>query len=204
MKLKSSPLLWIGTVTLAAILLISMLHMRQNRTNPQPSKSPALPVPIASTSQQEHSRIRQESGPLPWQQSFNASKSNSGSSPSKSNLQATNRPLNRTQLMASMQSQLQRNQITVDAALKRIAEVQASGTAPAGVDLNALRNSLQISKQAQSLAMKLVEVSGERDTPERRQRIADITDELQAIQAQLQQEMTLPPAPETNAITKAQ
>lgn len=98
-------------------------------------------------------------------------------------------PMDRGQLMARMQEQLQRNQATADAALQRIDQIQASGEVPAGVDLPALRENLMLAKQAQALAIELTRANSEPDTPAREQKIAGIVVQLQALQTRLQTQM---------------
>lgn len=196
MKLRSRPLLWIGGVTVAVVLLISLLRTHQDRIEPPPAAATdAPPEPVATTQQPERSSRRPESEPLPWQGPVDGAASNSSAAPIL-NAPQEPRQMDRAQFMAAMQVQLQRNQVAADAALKHIAEVQASGQTPDGVDLDALRDNLQIAKQAQSLAMELARISGEPDTPERRQKVAAITGQLQALQGRLQQEMVLRPGSE--------
>jgi len=191
MKLGARPLLWIGGVTVAVVLLVSLLRTHQDRTEATPAaRVDASAEPIATTRQPDRPSLRPESGPLPWQRSVDGATPRSGTAPTSSGPQQP-QPMDRAQFMAAMQVQLQRNQVAADAALKRIAEVEASGRAPEGVDLGALRDNLEMAKQAQSLAMELARLSGEPDTPGRRQKVAAITDQLQALQGRLQQEMAL-------------
>jgi hypothetical protein len=184
------PLLWAGAATLAAVLLVAFLRPR---TDPQaaPAAGAVVAEPAIPAAAPEHRASDSEAGPLPWQRSSAADGVSAGAS-------AHARPgpggaMDRAQFMAAMQVQLQRNQAAADAALQRIAEVQASGQAPEGVDLDALRDNLQIAKQAQALAMELARIGGEADTPERAQKIAAITPQLLALQSRLQHDMASRP-----------
>lgn len=192
MKPELKPLLWVGAATLAAVLLVGVLRTRGERPAAAPADIAAAdPGIIASAAPQERRASGSEAGPLPWQRSLDQDMLpggiSSGARP------RTAEAMDRAQFMAAMEVQLQRNQVAADAALQRIAEVQASGQAPEGVDLDALRDNLQIAKQAQSLAMELARIGGEPDTPARAQKIATITAQLQALQARLQQGIALQP-----------
>jgi len=188
------PLLWVGAATLAAVLLVLFFRNRED--------VPAGPAGRAETAEahaapgrpaRERAAPRPDAEPLPWQRP-------SGEDTAPGRGLAAGAPgaapaMDRAQLLAAMQVQLERNQAAADTALQRIDEVQASGQAPPGVDLDALRENLMIAKQAQALAMELARTNSEPDTPARDEKIASIVGRLQALQARLQRGTAAGPAP---------
>lgn len=185
MRPELKPLLWAGGATLVAVLLIGYARTRTTTAAPAAITPAPVIASIDPINTQPHPARASDAGPLPWQRApdHGASTRHAGDSTRPAAAQAS---MDRAQIMATMQVQLQRNQIATDAALQRIDELQASGQAPQDLDLDALRGNLQIARRAQSLAMELARSSGEPDTPERARKIADITAQLQALQAQLQ------------------
>lgn len=191
MRPELKPLLWVGAATLVAVLAVGMLRARADRTEAPAPATAEEPQPAAPPVPQR-SVTGSDAGPLPWQRDLGT-----GTARGADALPAPAAPgasMDRAQFMATMETQLQRNQMAADAALQRIAEVQASGQVPEGVDLEALRGNLQIAKQAQSLAMELARAGGEADSPARQQKIAAITAQLQALQTRLQAQAALQPA----------
>jgi hypothetical protein len=187
------PLLWIGAATLAAVLVIGFVRTGKDLPDqplPGMAQDPteAAPRPPARAA---GDRVA-VAGPLPWQRGLAGDTASVGTAP------RDGQAMDRAQFMATMQTQLQRNQAAADAALQRIAEVQASGQVPEGVDLDALRDNLLIAKQAQSLAMELARTGAEPDSPARAQKVAAITSQLQLLQARLQQSATVA-APHSNS-----
>ncbi|MGB3392074.1 MAG: hypothetical protein WA956_01245 [Stenotrophomonas sp.] len=87
--------------------------------------------------------------------------------------------------VVQVREQAARNERNADELLRQIDAMKASGQVPQGVNLDALRNNLLVSKRAQALAREIAELTQKADTPARQKRIEDITHELQGLQSQL-------------------
>lgn len=99
--------------------------------------------------------------------------------------------------VVQVREQAARNEHNADELLRQIDAMKASGQAPQGINLEALRNNLLVAKRAQALAREVAELTQQADTPARQKRIEDITHELQQLQSQLRHDvgsMTAAPA----------
>ncbi len=94
--------------------------------------------------------------------------------------------------VAALREQVRKGQATADGMLRQLDELEAAGQAPKDMDIPALRNNVRIAKQAQALAMEMVDLTEKPDSPEKTRRIEEILAELQQLQGQLKTDIRLP------------
>ncbi|MBN8799070.1 MAG: hypothetical protein J0H45_06895, partial [Stenotrophomonas nitritireducens] len=87
--------------------------------------------------------------------------------------------------LADIRQKSEHNIRAADDMLAQLDALEKSGKVPPDLRLDALRNNLVIAKRAQSLARELAESTQLPDSPQRRQRNAEIVAELQQLQGQL-------------------
>ena len=98
------------------------------------------------------------------------------------------------QSLVRIRQQSEHNTRTADELLAQLDALEKSGKAPADVRLDALRENLLIAKQAQLLAREMAESTQLPDSPQRRQRNAEIVAELQQLQGRLRYDVAATPA----------
>ncbi len=95
--------------------------------------------------------------------------------------------------IADIRQQSQHSIRMADDLLLQLDALEKSGKAPPEMRIDALRNNLVVAKRAQLLARELAESTQLPDSPQRRQRHAEIVNELQQLQGQLRYDVTVAP-----------
>lgn len=203
MKPLAKPLLWLGAAIAVGATLVMVIPR-----GPEASRTPAPETAVGNSPGQTGQAATPMALPaagtdtLPWMspgaggaQATAATRAQSTANP----LQPSSSEI--TRAVVQVREQAVRNERNADELLRQIDAMQASGQAPPGVNLDALRNNLLVSKRAQALAREVAELTQQPDTPARQKRIDDITRELQGLQSQLRHDIGSPTtAPATPAV----
>lgn len=190
MKLPSKPLLWLGGIVVIGAVLVMQLSRNTGPAQvlPQEAGTGSEPGPSAPPPPATAPSAAGTDTP-PWM--------DPGSRP---RMTAANRALSRTEglqpsasevarAVVQVREQAARNEHAADELLRQIDAMKATGQAPQGVNLDALRNNLLVAKRAQALAREVADLTQQADTPARQKRIDDITHELQQLQSQLRHDV---------------
>jgi len=195
-KSLTKPLLWLGGIVVVGAALV-MLIPRGTEPSPAPAPETTASSPPAQTGQPATPPPAAGTGSdtLPWMNPNAASQQTAAATRARS---AINPPQPSASEVAravvAVREQAIHNERTADELLRQIDAMKASGQAPKGVNLDALRSNLLVAKHAQALARELAELTQQADTPARKKRIEDITHELQGLQSQLRYDVGGPTA----------
>lgn len=178
---RYKPLLWLGGIVIAGVLLIAVLRAGSDRAAPMREQAVAVQAPAAAPPAPAADAAIDTP---PWLTAPGAGASNATRGlPAPGQRAPTAEETARA--VAQLREQALRNERNADELLRQLDAMKASGQAPPGVDLDALRNNLLVTKRAQVLARELAELTQRPDAPDRRQRILSISTELQQLQSQL-------------------
>ncbi|MQP77130.1 hypothetical protein CQ393_14700 [Stenotrophomonas sp. MYb238] len=178
------PLLWGGALIVVGALAVIALRGISGggdapapATHTAPAQEPAAAAAVAPSSADE---------PMPWMQGEGApaggtaiARAAAGNAPQAVAQAEIDRSL------ADIRQKSEHNIRAADDMLAQLDALEKSGKVPPDLRLDALRNNLIIAKRAQSLARELAESTQLPDSPQRRQRNAEIVAELQQLQGQL-------------------
>lgn len=187
---RYKPLLWLGAIVLAGVALIAVVRSGAGHSEATPSvaadaaPTPDTAIPAAPAGVQDTP---------PWLTAPAATRATGTRVPAADG-RAVPTPEQTTRAVVQLREQAIRNERTADELLKQIDALKASGQAPQGVDLDALRTNLTVTKRAQVLARELAELTQQPSGPQRQQRILAITGELQQLQSQLRYDAARPGA----------
>ena len=190
MKPAHKPLLW-GAAAVAAGLLV-LLAVRGIRSGDAPAmpSGPAAPAQAAMAIASATAPAADDTPP--WLQPGAAS---AGTLPARTGTAAAPAasPVEIEKSIAHIRQQSAQNIRSVDDLLAQLDALEKSGKAPPDVRLDALRNNLVVAKQAQQLARELAESTQQPDSPQRRQRHAEIIAELEQLQGRLRYDVGAAP-----------
>jgi len=197
-KSLTKPLLWLGGIVVVGAALVILIP-RGTEPSPAPAPETTASSPPAQTGQPATPPPAAGTGTgsdtLPWMNPNAASQQTAAATRARS---AINPPQPSASEVAravvAVREQAIHNERTADELLRQIDAMKASGQAPKGVNLDALRSNLLVAKRAQALARELAELTQQADTPARKKRIEDITHELQGLQSQLRYDVGGPTA----------
>jgi hypothetical protein len=180
------PLLWLGAIVLAGVLLITFVRGGGGRI--APSAAPAAQTPASATAPAGNTTASNPATDTPpWM----ANAPGGVQAPGASSRALANGarhlpgPAEAARAVAQVRAQAERNERAADELLRQIDSMQASGQVPPGVNVQALRNNLMVAKRAQALAREMAELTQQAGGPARDQRVEEITQELQQLQTQL-------------------
>ncbi|KAF1687280.1 hypothetical protein B1992_04685 [Pseudoxanthomonas broegbernensis] len=189
------PLLWLaGVLVVVGLVLVFALRAGSDRAAaPAPADAPAVP-PAASAAAPAPAAAAAPAETPPW-----LSGGQKAAAPAVTRALSAVAPhvpsaAEQTRKVAELREQAMRNERTADDLLRQIDAMKASGQAPPGVNLDALRSNLVVTKRAQVLARELAELTQQPETSDGQQRILAITAELQQLQSQLRYDVGTPAA----------
>lgn len=178
------PLLWGGAlIVVGALAVVALRGIGGSDDAPAPAvhtapaQEPAAAPAVAPPSADE---------PMPWMQGGGTPAG--GTAIARVAAGNAPQPVVQAEIDRSLADIRQKSEHNIRAADDMLAQLDAlekSGKVPPDLRLDALRNNLVIAKRAQSLARELAESTQLPDSPQRRQRNAEIIAELQQLQGQL-------------------
>ncbi len=191
MPSRKPLLLWTAAVIATGLLVVlAVRSLGPQEAAPAAAVAPAVPSQTAQAAQHPASTADEAAPPWMQQGSAIASATRVGNAaPSEAAS-----PAAITQSLARIRQQSEHNTRAADELLAQIDALEKSGKAPADVRLDALRDNLLIAKQAQALAREMAESTQLPDSPQRRQRNAEIIAELQQLQGRLRYDVAATPA----------
>lgn len=192
------PLLWLaGALVVAGLVLVFALRSGADRAADAADTAPAAaPAPDASPAAVPAAPVATDTPPWMGGQGSGAQRPGAPAATRALSAVAPAVPsaAEQARTVAKLREQAEQNERTADDLLRQIDALQASGQAPPGVNLDALRSNLLVTKRAQVLARELAELTQRPDDPDRQARIAAITAELQQLQGQLRYDVRSPTA----------
>ncbi|KAF1698653.1 hypothetical protein CSC62_03625 [Pseudoxanthomonas jiangsuensis] len=197
----AKPLLWLGAIVLAGVLLIALVRGTTEPDAAGAAQAPATTadaVPASSPPQPAAAAAATDTPPWMAAAPAGAQGPNAAARTGQAAGQPAPDAATVAQAVVQVREQAARNERNADELLRQIDAMKASGQAPPGVNLDALRNNLLVSKRAQALAREVAELTQKPETAGREQRIQDIPRELQQLQSQLRYDVGGPgaaPAP---------
>ena len=196
---RHTSLLWLaGAAIVAGLVLVFALRTGTERTEPATS----APAPAAAAATTAHTPAAPAAtvptDTPPWLGGGSGGSQKAGAPAATRALSAISAPApsaaEQARTVATLREQAVRNERTADELLRQIDTMQATGQTPPGVNLEALRSNLLVTKRAQVLARELAELTQQPQGADRQQRILAITSELQQLQGQLRYDVGTPTA----------
>ncbi len=190
MKPAHKPLLWGAAVIAVGLLVLLAVRSMRNADAPALPHVPAAPAEAAAA---PGAAAMPASDTPPWMQPGAA---NDGTALSRTGAATAPvaSPAEIGKSIAHIRQQSAQNIRSADELLAQLDEMEKSGKVPPDVRLDALRNNLIVAKQAQQLARELAESTQQPDSPQQRQRHAEIVAELQQLQGRLRYDVGMAPA----------
>ncbi|MCL7715156.1 hypothetical protein [Stenotrophomonas mori] len=192
-----NPLAWgIAVIAIGAVAVVGMRWLGGGATGAAPETPPdtvATPPSAAAPA-----RAAGGEDTPPWMRGAAETGTAAGAlaarAPAPAEATPTQVDIDRS--LAEIRQKSDHNIRAADDMLLQLDALEKAGKTPPDVHLDALRNNLVIAKRAQLLARELAESTQHPDSPQRRQRNAEIIAELQQLQGQLRYDVgtVLPPA----------
>ena len=191
MHARKPLLLW--TAAIIAVGLLVVLAARSIGKQ-EPAASAVAAAPAENAPMSAPASTAPTEAPPPWMQQPGSAIADATRIGQDTAATPTASPAAIQQSLVRIRQQSEHNTRTADELLAQLDALEKSGKAPADVRLDALRENLLIAKQAQLLAREMAESTQLPDSPQRRQRNAEIVAELQQLQGRLRYDVAATPA----------
>lgn len=195
MNSRREPFLWAGGAILAGACLLVAVRGLGGDDAGASSADASPPVALEAPPSPTQATPAADAGLAPWQ--LAPPDASTGTRPAGAPVPldagaAMPGSAGTAQAISDIRRQSQENVRNTDELLRQIDAWERGGQAPAGVNLDALRNNLVVARRAQLLAQELAESTQLADTPQRRRRQDEIVTELQQLQQQLRYDVGAP------------
>lgn len=188
--MKSEAKIAIGAAAVVLIGVGLIVGLRTQVETSSPLESSAAPIIDAAAAEAPQAT---QTDLAPWESGPTGAAAAAGTSPG--GFPATMPPrlptadAATTVAIAQMKRQMEQNEVQAQMVLRQLDTAQATGSLPAHINIEAARQNIHIALKAQQLGRDLVELTQQARTPERQQKITELTNQLAGLRDQLRLDM---------------